>query len=283
MRVVVTGARGKVGRAVVAAVQGAGHEVTEVDLVAPVFEAALPGEPAYLRADLTDAGEAFAVVRGAEVVVHAAAIPDPLHHPPQVVFHNNVMSVFNVLEAAVRPSRTCPATKCSTPPRPTTPPGCRLARPSGAATATASSCASTASPARTRAPSPAPRPSGCSAGGRSAPGATTSTPTAGPAPDFWWFVASQLGASGSRTRSSSPRPIRRSAPPAAPAALRSRNTRMRCRDLRGGASRPGTCVIVGHQRSESDMHRSAGISDWSSTWLATSPVMLAPPRAGVVP
>jgi UDP-glucose 4-epimerase len=102
MRVVVTGARGKVGRAVVAAVQGAGHEVTEVDLVAPVFEAALPGEPAYLRADLTDAGEAFAVVRGAEVVVHAAAIPDPLHHPPQVVFHNNVMSVFNVLEAAVR-------------------------------------------------------------------------------------------------------------------------------------------------------------------------------------
>jgi UDP-glucose 4-epimerase len=102
MRVVVTGARGKVGRAVVAAMQGAGHEVTEVDLVAPVFEAALPGEPRYLRADLTDAGEAFAVVRGAEVVVHAAAIPDPLHHPPQVVFHNNVMSVFNVLEAAVR-------------------------------------------------------------------------------------------------------------------------------------------------------------------------------------
>jgi nucleoside-diphosphate-sugar epimerase len=102
MRVVVTGARGKVGRAVVAAMQGAGHEVTEVDLVAPVFEAALPGEPGYLRADLTDAGEAFAVVRGAEAVVHAAAIPDPLHHPPQVVFHNNVMSVFNVLEAAVR-------------------------------------------------------------------------------------------------------------------------------------------------------------------------------------
>jgi nucleoside-diphosphate-sugar epimerase len=102
MRVVVTGARGKVGRAVVAAMQGAGHEVTEVDLVAPVFEAALPGEPEYRRADLTDAGEAFAVVRGAEAVVHAAAIPDPLHHPPQVVFHNNVMGVFNVLEAAVR-------------------------------------------------------------------------------------------------------------------------------------------------------------------------------------
>jgi nucleoside-diphosphate-sugar epimerase len=53
-------------------------------------------------ADLTDAGEAFAVIRGAEAVVHAAAIPDPLHNPPQVVFGNNVMATFNVLEAASR-------------------------------------------------------------------------------------------------------------------------------------------------------------------------------------
>jgi nucleoside-diphosphate-sugar epimerase len=53
-------------------------------------------------ADLTDAGEAFAVIRGAEAVVHAAAIPDPLHHPPHVVFRNNLMATFNVLEAAIR-------------------------------------------------------------------------------------------------------------------------------------------------------------------------------------
>jgi UDP-glucose 4-epimerase len=52
--------------------------------------------------DLTDAGDAFAVVRGAEAVVHAAAIPEPTHNPPHVVFHNNLMSVFNVLEAAIR-------------------------------------------------------------------------------------------------------------------------------------------------------------------------------------
>jgi nucleoside-diphosphate-sugar epimerase len=102
MRVLVTGARGKVGRAAVAALQAAGHEVTATDLAAPVFERALPGEPDYVRAELTDAGEAYAVVRGADAVVHAAAIPDPLHHPPHVVFHNNVMGVFNVLEAAVR-------------------------------------------------------------------------------------------------------------------------------------------------------------------------------------
>jgi nucleoside-diphosphate-sugar epimerase len=53
-------------------------------------------------ADLTDAGEAFAVIRGAEVVVHCAAIPEPSGNPPQVVFRTNLMATFNVLEAAVR-------------------------------------------------------------------------------------------------------------------------------------------------------------------------------------
>jgi UDP-glucose 4-epimerase len=60
------------------------------------------GEPAYLQAELTDAGHAFAVVRDAEAVVHAAAIPDPHHNPPQVVFGNNLLATFNLLEAAVR-------------------------------------------------------------------------------------------------------------------------------------------------------------------------------------
>jgi UDP-glucose 4-epimerase len=34
--------------------------------------------------------------------VHAAAIPEPTRNPPHVVFHNNLMAVFNVLEAATR-------------------------------------------------------------------------------------------------------------------------------------------------------------------------------------
>lgn len=102
MRVVVTGANGKVGRATVAALQAAGHEVTGVDVTAGVFERALPGEPAYLRADLTDAGDAYAVVRGADAVVHAAAIPSPQHDVPHRVFANNLLATFNTLEAAVR-------------------------------------------------------------------------------------------------------------------------------------------------------------------------------------
>ncbi len=71
----------------------------------------------YWQADLTDAGAAYAVVRGCDVVVHTAAIPQPIHNPPHVVFGNNMMSTFNVLEAAIavrRPSAssTSPARPC---------------------------------------------------------------------------------------------------------------------------------------------------------------------------
>ena len=102
MRILVTGSRGKVGAATVSALVDSGHDVTASDLGAPVFERGLPGAPAYVRADLTDAGDAFAVVRGHDAVIHAAAIPDPQHHPPHTVFANNLLATFNTLEAAVR-------------------------------------------------------------------------------------------------------------------------------------------------------------------------------------
>jgi nucleoside-diphosphate-sugar epimerase len=100
MRILVTGSRGKVGAATVATLHDAGHDVTACDLSVPAFERG--GPVAYLQADLTDAGSAYAVVRGHDAVIHAAAIPDPAHHPPHVVFSNNLMAVFNVIEACVR-------------------------------------------------------------------------------------------------------------------------------------------------------------------------------------
>ena len=63
MRILVTGARGKVGRATVDALLVAGHEVTAGDLGAPVFERDEPGRAHYVQGDLTDAGHAFAIVR----------------------------------------------------------------------------------------------------------------------------------------------------------------------------------------------------------------------------
>jgi UDP-glucose 4-epimerase len=102
VRVLVTGARGKVGAAATAALIRSGHEVVATDRSAPVHERDLPDEAPYLQADLTDAGAVHALVRGMDAVVHTAAIPDPVHHAPHVVFANNVLAGFNVVEAAVR-------------------------------------------------------------------------------------------------------------------------------------------------------------------------------------
>jgi len=102
VKVLVTGAHGKVGQATVTALQASGHEVTACDVARPVFDTPEPGAPRYQQADLTDSGQAYAVVRGHHAVVYSAAIPEPTQNPPHVVFGNNLMSTFNVLEAAVR-------------------------------------------------------------------------------------------------------------------------------------------------------------------------------------
>jgi len=102
MKVLVTGSGGKVGRATVAALTQAGHEVRATDLFPPVFERPDDDAPEYIQADVTDAGDMFAVVRGMDAVVHAAALPEPTKNPPHVVFQNNLMGVFNTLEAAIR-------------------------------------------------------------------------------------------------------------------------------------------------------------------------------------
>ena len=102
MKVLVTGSRGKVGTAVVRALIAAGHDVTGSDLGRHAFDRILPGEPDYQQADLTDAGQAYGIVRGFDAVVHAGAIPEPTHNPPHVVFQNNIMGTCNMSEASVR-------------------------------------------------------------------------------------------------------------------------------------------------------------------------------------
>ena len=118
MRVLVTGGWGKVGRAAVDALAAAGHGVVATDILPAAFdrppEDAAPADRVpYVRSDLTDAGDVFALVGGFtdgegpprggfDAVVHAGALPAPGRHAAHVVFHNNVMGVFNVVEACVR-------------------------------------------------------------------------------------------------------------------------------------------------------------------------------------
>ena len=98
MKVLVTGASGKVGAATVTALRRRGHDVTPCD--SRPGSGSLGSELVF--AEMTDPGDAFAVVRGHDAVIHAAAIPGQLQHPPHTVFRNNLMGAFNALEAAVR-------------------------------------------------------------------------------------------------------------------------------------------------------------------------------------
>ena len=74
MQILVTGAHGKVGAATIHELIEAGHDVTGSDLAPPVYEGGDAGAH-YVQADLTEPGDAFAVVRGHDVVIHCAALP----------------------------------------------------------------------------------------------------------------------------------------------------------------------------------------------------------------
>lgn len=96
MKVVVTGGSGRLGRYLLPELAQHNHEITVCDL--------LPPETQYrfLRVDMLCLGDLDWAFAGAEVVVHLAAIPHPLHDPPERVFAVNTQGTYNVLEAAVR-------------------------------------------------------------------------------------------------------------------------------------------------------------------------------------
>lgn len=103
MRVAVTGASGKLGRSVVPALLDAGWEVTTLDRVPPASGTAASG----VVLDLTDAGEVMDALAGideqhsgVDAIVHLAAIPAPGRLSDVATFHNNMLSTFNVLNAA---------------------------------------------------------------------------------------------------------------------------------------------------------------------------------------
>jgi nucleoside-diphosphate-sugar epimerase len=98
VRICVTGASGKAGRATVADLLEHGHEVSATD-VAPA--------PANLgvdlmRAELTDYGQTVEVLHGVDAVVHLANIPAPGLRTPANTFNANTAMNSNVFLAAAQ-------------------------------------------------------------------------------------------------------------------------------------------------------------------------------------
>jgi nucleoside-diphosphate-sugar epimerase len=95
-RVVVTGGAGKAGRAVVRDLLEHGYDVVSVDMLRDPNLA----EGQQLVADLADYGQTVDALRGADVVVHLAAIPAPGLKPDELTFRVNTTSTYNVFAAA---------------------------------------------------------------------------------------------------------------------------------------------------------------------------------------
>ena len=103
-KVLVTGGSGKLGRACVAHLLDHGWGVVNVDRVAPPRRLC-----PHIRADLSNAGEAFEAISGVEghhagvdAVVHLAAIPAPGVLTDGATFHHNMLATYNVFAGALR-------------------------------------------------------------------------------------------------------------------------------------------------------------------------------------
>jgi nucleoside-diphosphate-sugar epimerase len=92
-KVAVTGGSGRLGRAVVARLEGTCERLV-VDRVPP--QAAVD----HTAADVTDHAALRAAFAGCDAVVHLAAIPNPRTAPADVTFRTNVQGTFAVLQAA---------------------------------------------------------------------------------------------------------------------------------------------------------------------------------------
>ena len=107
-KIAVTGGSGKAGRVIVRDLHERGHEVLNIDL-RPSPESWSPDAPIpFLRADVTDFGQALEALSGGstlpgiELVVHLAAIPSPAHATADQVFRTNITATHAVFSAAAR-------------------------------------------------------------------------------------------------------------------------------------------------------------------------------------
>lgn len=111
-RALVTGAAGRVGRAVVADLVNVGFEVRPTDRPE---QALSPDGVQIVPADLADPDAVRELAEGCEAIVHLAAYPSPIGRPGHEVFANNCLATYHVLAAAVDAGveRVAMASSCS--------------------------------------------------------------------------------------------------------------------------------------------------------------------------
>lgn len=97
-RVLVTGAAGKAGSAIVGDLLAAGYEVSAADLVAPRRDIGVE----VVRADLLDQGQVFELLDHIDVAVHMAGIPGFRIVTPTTVFNTNTLTTTNLFFAAAQ-------------------------------------------------------------------------------------------------------------------------------------------------------------------------------------
>ena len=101
MRIAVTGGSGKLGRTVVRTLRDEGNEVVNLDRFGERWTTT--------QVDLTDFGQVIDAIAGVDdrhsgvdAIVHLGALPAPGIASDVATFHNNMLSTFNVFQAARR-------------------------------------------------------------------------------------------------------------------------------------------------------------------------------------
>ncbi|OGV36443.1 MAG: hypothetical protein A2X48_03560 [Lentisphaerae bacterium GWF2_49_21] len=98
MKVFVTGASGRIGKHVVRKLASSGYRVKSFDRAEP--EQTLP-DVEYAHGDINDFNFVLSHMKGADAVVHLAALPAPDRGTSQEVIRINVLGTFNVFRTAI--------------------------------------------------------------------------------------------------------------------------------------------------------------------------------------
>jgi nucleoside-diphosphate-sugar epimerase len=101
MRVLITGAAGRIGQEVIVELLPRGHALRGIDVQAQPRD-----DIEWMNADIRDLSQMEQACAGMEAVIHLAAIPGPGARDSRAhwvdIVHRNILGTYNVLEAAAR-------------------------------------------------------------------------------------------------------------------------------------------------------------------------------------